>query len=135
MEQKLYIENKIEALPLLTQKLEAIGDEWQLPMPIVMNLNLVLEEAVTNIIFYAYTDKKKHQIGITLQKIDNQLIVIITDDGIAFDPTQNKSPDTTLSVEERKVGGLGIFLIQKIMDSVEYQRKNNTNTLTLKKTI
>jgi serine/threonine-protein kinase RsbW len=63
------------------------------------------------------------------------LIVEIIDDGIPFDPTSLKKPDLTLPAEERPIGGLGIFLITKIMDSVNYTRNNNQNILTLIKNI
>lgn len=135
MEEKISIANKIEELPLLAQKIEEIGEQWDLPIPIVMNINLVLEEAVTNIIFYAYTDDQQHEIVILVELNNKQLLLQITDDGQPFDPTKKEKPDTSLSVEDRQIGGLGIFLIQQIMDQVEYKRNNNKNIFTLKKSI
>lgn len=135
MEERITIANKIEELPVLTQKIEEIGDKWELPIPIVMNINLVLEEAVTNIIFYAYTDKIQHEIAIDINLNNKQLILQISDNGRPFDPTKKEKPDTSLSVEERQIGGLGIFLIQQIMDQVLYKRDDNKNILILKKSI
>ena len=135
MEEKFYIENKIEELPSLAEKIEGIGEKWDLPMPLVMNLNLVLEEAVTNTIFYSYADTEIHRIEIELKKEDKQLIIRITDDGNPFDPTKKEKPDTSLSIEDRKIGGLGIFLIQQLMDQVNYKREENKNILILKKSI
>ncbi len=63
------------------------------------------------------------------------LLFIITDSGISFDPTEAATADTTLSVEERPVGGLGIFLVRELMDSINYERTGGKNILTLKKTI
>ncbi len=63
------------------------------------------------------------------------LTIEIIDDGIPFDPLSHEQPDITLQAEERPVGGLGIFLISKIMDTVQYSRINNFNILTLKKSI
>lgn len=100
-----------------------------------MNINLVLEEVVSNVIFYAYDDTLKHEINIDLSLQNNLLTIVITDDGKPFDPTSNQLPDINLKVEERPVGGLGIFLISKIMTEVYYERKENLNILTLKKTI
>lgn len=135
MKREIIIENKIDELPILFKNIEEIGVKWKLPVSLTMNLNLVLEEAVSNVIFYAYTDDEKHEITILLSLIDNLLKIEIIDDGIAFDPTQKEQPNITLSAEERSIGGLGIFLIKQIMDTVEYSRANNKNILTLIKRI
>ncbi len=135
MERKIIIENNIEELPKLFEKIEMLGEEWELSVPLTMNINLALEEAVTNVIFYAYDDEKKHEITILVTLKDELLRIEIIDDGKIFDPTQRAHPDITLSAEERSIGGLGIFLIKQIMDSVEYSRVNNNNVLTLIKRI
>lgn len=127
------IENRIEEIPLLAEKIERLAEELNLSGEITMNINLVLEEALSNIIFYAFSDKKKHLINISLTVENKNLAIIITDDGMPFDPTLQKEPDTSLPVEERPVGGLGILLISKIMDTVTYSRDKNLNILTLTK--
>lgn len=135
MKEKICIENKIEELPVLAQRIEELGEKWELPIPLVMNLNLVLEEAVTNIIFYGYTDKIAHEIVLEFEKEQGEMTIQIIDDAQPFDPTKKDHPDINLSVEEREIGGLGIFLIHKIMDKVEYKRENDKNILTLNKSI
>jgi serine/threonine-protein kinase RsbW len=139
MEDKLtehfVIENRIGEIPLLAEKIEALADKWNLPMPLVMNINLVVEEALSNIIFYAFSDNKKHKIRMSFLLKKNLLTIRITDSGKAFDPTAQLQPDISLPAVERPIGGLGIFLISKIMDMVYYTRKNNRNTLILKKGI
>jgi serine/threonine-protein kinase RsbW len=135
MEKKFIIENRIEELPILFSKVEELGDEWNLSVPITMNINLVLEEAVTNVIFYAFNDEKRHEI-IILVSLENKVLKIeIIDDGLPFDPTNRPMPDVTLSAEDREIGGLGIYLIQQIMDTVKYSRIDNNNILTLTKNI
>lgn len=129
------IVNNIDQLPTLAEQIEQIADEWELSPMLAMNMNLVLEEAITNVIFYAFNDQKNHQIDIDFNLNNSKLKLIITDDGTPFDPTQKGDPDTTLSVEERQIGGLGIFLIRKIMNEVSYKRENNKNILTLSKSI
>jgi anti-sigma regulatory factor (Ser/Thr protein kinase) len=85
---------------------------------------------------YAYPKKIEQDISIEAVKQNDALIFIITDTGVAFDPTQGGSRvDITLPARERPVGGLGIFLIKKIMDEVEYQRIDGANVFTLKKTL
>jgi serine/threonine-protein kinase RsbW len=135
MQKHFNINNNIEQLPILAEELEKLGEEWQLDMLVVTNLNLALEEAISNIIFYAYDDNDEHEIMIKAIKKDKLIVLTITDDGTPFDPTKKEEPDVSLSAEERQIGGLGIFLIHKIMDTVEYKRENEKNILTLTKSI
>jgi len=129
----LWVDNQIDELTRLADFLEQLGDEWGLSMPLVLSLNLALEEALTNIISYGYDDKEKHSIEINLTKTGQELFIFLADDGHEYDPTQKVDPDISLSVDDRPIGGLGIFLIKKIMDKVEYQRKENRNYLMLTK--
>ena len=99
----------------------------------VFNLNLVLEEAVSNVIFYAYPKEEHQEIVLTAKMSNKSLIFVLTDSGKEFDPTQAPDVDVALSAEERKIGGLGIFLIRQIMNKVEYQRIEGKNVLTLGK--
>lgn len=133
MEKQIVLTNKIDELPVLATKIEELAEAWDLPMPLSMNLNLVMEEAITNIIFYAFPEGGIHQIIINLSLSGNELTIEIIDEGIPFDPTSKEQPDTNLPAEERPIGGLGIFLIRKMMDNVSYKRDKNKNILTLKK--
>ena len=99
----------------------------------VFNLNLVLEEAVSNVILYAYPEGETQEISLSVNLTDNNLVFLLTDSGKEFDPTQAPDADVTLSAEERQIGGLGIFLIRQIMNTVEYQRIDGKNVLTLGK--
>lgn len=129
------IENKIDEIPSLALKIDQLGKQWKLPQQLVMNINLVIEEALSNIIFYAFTDAASHQIHLSLSVSDNRLFIRITDDGIQFNPLQHEQPDVSLPVGERAVGGLGIFLITQMMDEMDYERKDNQNILTLNKRV
>jgi len=127
------IENRIEEIPVLAEKIELLAEKQNFPGKVTMNINLALEEALSNIIYYAFSDNKKHLINILLSVENKKLTIKITDDGIPFDPTLHKEPDISLAVEDRPVGGLGILLISKIMDTVKYSREKNLNILTLTK--
>jgi serine/threonine-protein kinase RsbW len=131
----LSVANKIEELPALAAMLDQLGEEWDLNPGLVMSLNLVVEEALTNVIFYAFDDKEQHQIEVDITIAGQLLTTTISDDGKPFDPTKRDNPDITLSVDDRQIGGLGIFLIRKIMDQVNYKREQNKNVLILEKTI
>lgn len=135
MRKTLIIQNEINELNQLAQFIEKLGEELQLPQDWVFNLNLVLEEAVSNIILYAYPEQETHEIGVQVDYDGRTLVFTLTDTGKLFDPTRNDDVDITLSAEERPIGGLGIFLIREIMDEVIYQRIDGRNVLTLKRSI
>lgn len=130
---QLIIQNSIEELHRVLLFLEQLEEEWQLPAGSLVPINLVLEEALSNVIFYAYEDESRHEIRIDFEYADNQLDVTIIDRGKPFDPTQKEDPDIDLPVEERPIGGLGIFLIRKIMDEVSYERLGEENILRMRK--
>ena len=131
----LRVNNQIDELTRVAGFLEETGEEWEFPMPLVFSLNLVLEEAWTNTISYGFDDEDNHIIEINFIKDGPLLTISIIDDGHEYDPTAKADPDITLSAEERQIGGLGIFLIKKIMDTVEYQRRDHRNYLILTKNI
>ena len=126
----LVMRNDIQQIPTLAEWLEMIGLPQELNMPI----NLALEEAVSNVMLYAYPGKSG-QVLVECDKKEKQLIFTISDSGVPFDPTQQEDPDVTQSAEERPIGGLGIFLVRQIMDDIRYERKDNKNILTLTKRI
>jgi anti-sigma regulatory factor (Ser/Thr protein kinase) len=129
------IENRIEELTSLAEQIDKLAEEWDLSPALAMNINLVVEEAVSNVIFYAYTDNGKHEIRISISLKNKLLTIKITDDGISFNPLLKQQPDITLPAEDRPVGGLGIYLISQMMDEMNYSRKENQNILTLNKNI
>jgi serine/threonine-protein kinase RsbW len=130
---RFMVRNRMEELPLLAEKVEALAAHWELTGPLVMNLNLVLEEALANIIGYAYKDQDVHKIRVSITRSFDRLIIRIIDDGIPFDPTAAEPPDISLPAGDRPIGGLGILLISQLMDEVQYVRIKEQNILTLTK--
>jgi anti-sigma regulatory factor (Ser/Thr protein kinase) len=129
------INNQLTQLEVLANALEILSEEWELPMNISLNLNLVLEELITNTIFYGYEDQNEHFIQIEIS-FENQVITMqIEDDGKEFNPLLMAEPDIELSVQDREIGGLGIHFVRKLMDEVTYNRTNNKNILTLTKIV
>jgi sigma-B regulation protein RsbU (phosphoserine phosphatase) len=98
-------------------------------------LRLAVEEAVVNVMEYAYPSDTKGNVCIEARSDGKRLKFIITDSGIPFNPTIVSAADTTLSAEERPIGGLGILLVRQLMDSVNYERIDGKNVLTLSKKI
>ncbi len=131
----LTLGNDVQQVPQLAAFVEEVAEGIGADASTTMNLNLAMEEAVVNIMNYAYPEGTTGDIDIDADYRDDTLTFVICDSGTPFDPTGNDEPDTTLSAEERPIGGLGIFLVQQLMDSVAYKRKDNKNILTLKKKI
>ena len=127
---QLTIKNEVEELTKLPSFVDTVCEEAGVDMALIASLNLALEEAVTNVVLYAYPDSEG-TVSIDAVYTDKYLKFIITDSGIAFDPTKKEDADTTLSAEERPIGGLGIFLVRQIMDSVNYERIDGHNILTI----
>ena len=130
----LTLKNEVEELNKLPEFVDAVCEDAGVDMELVASLNLALEEAVTNVVLYAY-QKGEGLVDIDAVYTDKRLKFVITDSGIAFDPTKKEAADTTLSVEERSIGGLGIHLVRQIMDSVNYERVDGKNVLTLRKNL
>ena len=116
-------------VPVLAAWVEQLGEELGLDMPEVFQLNLALEEAVVNVMNYAYEGEGLIKLSVTSD--GQEVVFILEDEGKEFDPTKVDDPDITLSVEERQIGGLGIFLVQQFMESVVYCRKDGKNILTM----
>lgn len=131
----LVLENRIGELETIRSKLRDILLEWEIPPSLEFTLNLAMEEAFTNVVHYAFSDSKSHEIELQFQKQGNKLVIIFSDDGNPFDPTAIAEPDISLPARDRPIGGLGIYLVRKMMDQVEYRRENNKNQLILTKQI
>lgn len=134
MKTELVLKNDIREIPRLEEFVSQTGTQEGVPPEGIDMLILALEEAVTNVINYAYGDGEG-EITLTAERQGDALVFEIKDRGKAFDPTQVGEPDVTLPAEERQLGGLGLFLIRKIMDGVHYRRIQDTNILTLTKQI
>ena len=97
--------------------------------------NLAIEELVTNCIKYGYDDSAEHIIEIELELSASEMILTVTDDGHAFNPLELPAPNTSAPVEDLPIGGLGIHLLRKMSDSMDYARTDGRNRLTLRKSL
>ncbi|GAB6054792.1 hypothetical protein JCM15415_01080 [Methanobacterium movens] len=100
-----------------------------------LELELALEEVYVNIVRYAYQDEGKIQIKSQLKENPLQITIQFIDQGIPYNPLENKDPERSLKIENKKKGGWGIYLIKKFMDQVDYAYRNGCNILTLQKTL
>ena len=131
-ELRLSLKSDLSELARIADVIETHGESHGWPMRWIMNLNISLDELVTNIISYGYQDFDEHEIHITLTDRNGSLVVVLEDDGTAFDPfTAVPEPDLDSSVEERRIGGLGVHIVKSLMDETTYERIDNHNRITL----
>ena len=124
------VSNALAEVPRAAAQVEAFCRERNFPAPIVYKFGLALDETLTNVISYAFADGKPHAIEIRLETRDGYLSALMSDDGAPFDPLSQPEPDVHAPLEQRKIGGLGIHLVRKLMDKAEYQRRDGRNILT-----
>ena len=136
IEHRIVLKNDISELERLHDFIKQIGKENHIKDGLLDEINLAVEEAIVNVIDYAYPDGVEGEAVINVNEENGFIKFVIKDKGKPFDPTQVKEADTTLGVEDREIGGLGIFLVRKIMDNVQYERTaDGQNVLTLIKKI
>ena len=126
---ELSVEAKIENLNAVLDFVNGLLENCS---PKIQNqIGIVVDEVFSNIAYYAYHP----EVGSATVRIniDADITIEFEDSGIAFNPLFAEEPDTTLSAEEREIGGLGLFILKRLMDSVEYRREGNKNILTIKK--
>ena len=133
MRKSIVLPNDINEVPRLTAFVDAVCEAVGFNPTVTMQMNLAIEEAVVNVMNYAYPRGKKGDVTIEALSNDVRLKFVITDSGTPFAPTVHADVDTTLSAQERPIGGLGIHLVRQLMDSINYERVNNLNVLTLRK--
>ena len=128
----LTLKNDLSELARIAREIEAYGESHGWPVKWILNLNISLDELITNIVSYGYQDCEEHEIRVTLTDRGGSLMVVLEDDGIAFNPlTSTPEPDLDASIEERRIGGLGVYFVKTLMDEATYERVGNRNRITL----
>ncbi len=130
----LELEARAENLPKVLAFVDGELEQRDCPMKTQMQIDIAVEELFVNIANYAYHP----EIGwasVMVEVLDDPLSVSVTfmDSGEPYDPLAKADPDTTLSAEERQIGGLGIYMVKKSMDEIAYEYKDGQNILTIKK--
>ncbi len=129
----LQIESQVDDLRKVDEAVEKFGLAERWSAESLFQVRLALEEVVINIIKYAH-ERGKHAIEVSLAQEADRLTIEITDDGRSFNPlTDSPAPDLDASLEDRSVGGLGVYLTRSVMDALDYRRIDGKNHLTLVK--
>ena len=133
-QRSLLIATDLDELQKVNAAIEEIAAEENWSPDVTFQIGLAIEELGVNIVNYGHDDDKAHEISIVISSEDEAITIEIEDDGNAFDPLQDApEPDLDAEVEDRTVGGLGIYLVRTMMDEVRYERQQNKNCLTLVK--
>ncbi len=130
---ELKISNDLGEIDTVKKQFTDFSEEVNIPTSVRRKFNLIFDELLNNVISYAFHDGEAHDIFIYLEMAGERLILTIVDDGMPFNPFAMEPPDTTLTIEKRHVGGLGIHLVHNLMDRVIYQRRVDTNVVTMVK--
>ena len=123
----------ITEIPRLQRFMQIVAEHADLDHALSLNLNLALEEAVSNVLLYAYPKGVEPRVDLRAVVLDDRLEFTVSDSGVPFDPTSIPDPDLSVDLKDRPIGGLGIFLVRRIMDAVSYTRENDKNILSMTK--
>ena len=131
---ELTIAATIENIDVVTEFVNEQLEALDCPMRAQMQIDIAIDELFGNIAHYAYCPETGDA-TVRVEVVDDPLSVVITfiDRGVPYDPLSSADPDTTLSAEERAVGGLGIFMVKKSMDEIAYRYEDGKNILSIKK--
>lgn len=133
---KLVVKAVIESIPTVTDFVDKILEEHSCDMKAKIQIDIAIDEILGNISQYAYeSDDGDVSVSIQLEETPKRAIITFIDSGVPYNPITTEEPDTSLSAEERKIGGLGIFMVKKTMDDMTYEYTNNCNILRITKNI
>ena len=125
--------NKVSEITKLNAFVKSATAALNMENGLANQIKLAVEEAVTNVIDYAYPNGTEGNISVTIEADESRVRFILSDSGAEFDPTGVSKADTTLTVDERPIGGLGVFLVRNLMDSINYERVDGKNVLRMEK--
>ena len=129
------IEADVREIERLNKLVRQFGELHDVPSRTLYAVNLALDELVTNVVLYGFTDPANQQVLIKIATGGSELVASVHDGGRPFNPLDVKPPDLNAPLEERELGGLGVHLVRSLMDQVTYARENDQNVLTVRKKI
>jgi len=135
MQMTVSFKNQLEEIERLGQIVTEFAQRHHWSSHLLFEVNVALEELLTNVISYAYEDNNEHDIILRLSFTDGEVTAELEDDGRPFNPLEAAEPDVNTPLEDRPVGGLGIYLARKFMTDMSYKRQEEKNLLILKKTV
>jgi len=136
-EMTLVLRNSLSEIPRIAGAVDHFFESHGLPAAAQMHVTIAFDELATNAISYGFPDGAEHDAAITIRLSvqDGELLAVMEDCGKAFNPLSVQPPDTSLGVEDREIGGLGVHFVRQFMTHVEYQHVDGLNRLTMRKTL
>ena len=129
------LDNDLSELKTLNKHLSAFGRNIGVQELCISEINICLDELFTNIVLYGFNDDLKHKIKFIMTVDDNILTATIEDDGVPFNPLKKEAVDLPTNVDDAEIGGLGIHITKKLVDTISYKRKRGINRVTVRKNI
>ena len=127
------LKNQLADLAPLAERMRTSMEGLGLSERDLFCIDLVCDELITNTIKYGYADTAEHQIAVNLSVRPDEIVIELEDDGQPFNPLNNAAPNTTLALQDRPIGGLGIHLLREMMDRCEYRHTGGKNCVTFQK--
>ena len=133
---EITVDATIENVQTITDFVDESLEEINCPMKALMQINVAIDELCSNVAHYAYSGKKG-KITVRVDTLGKPMAVQLTfiDEGMPYDPLQKEDPDITLSAQDRKIGGLGLYKVKKTMDEFHYVYKDGKNIVTVRKIV
>ena len=135
LDEQLTLQNDLQQVTLLNSFVKQVMSRLNVEKSLARELQLAVEEAVVNVIEYAYPIETKGDVIVKMMSDGCLLKIMIIDAGVFFDPTAKAKTDLDIPVQDRQIGGLGILLVRELMDSINYEREDGKNILTLSKNL
>ncbi|MDK2124079.1 ATP-binding protein [Parachitinimonas caeni] len=126
---------QLTAIAALAQDIERWGDETGLSAKLVFELNLMLDELITNIIEHGYAEVDKGTIEVSAENDAGLIVLVVRDNAAPFNLLDLSEPDLESDIEEREIGGLGVHFVRLLADSVQYRREADANIVTIRKSV
>ena len=123
----------LDNIPAVTDFVDEKLGRYSFPNKVITQINIAIDELFSNIARYAYyPDVGPATVRVEVEKDPPAVVITFIDKGQPYDPLSSKEPDVSLSAEERKIGGLGIFMVRKLMDDISYEYRDGKNILRIK---
>ena len=133
---ELIVEAKLDNLAQVLQFVDSRLEEEDCPIGLQMKIDVAVEELFVNVASYAYApDSGSVAVRMEVEEDPKTVVITFADHGVPYDPLAKEDPDVTLSINDREIGGLGIFMVKKSMDDMIYAYENGQNVLTIRKRI
>ncbi len=130
---ELQLANDLSEIGRVNSAFDEFAARENLPDSVRRSIKLAIDELLNNVISYAFTKNRDHHLEVQFETAGDRVVLVISDDGPPFDPLDRDDPDLSVPLQERAVGGLGLFFVRRLMDSVDYERVGDRNVIRLTK--